>query len=244
MKKQFLPVLLMFLLVLVLSCSKGDTGPSGPTGKTGENVAVLEFQNGVYPSDVYAGTTDAYIESGTPADTNYGSSTSLFIGHYLNFLTDHNDAERFVLKFDLTGFQGQNIKVKKAEITLYTVQCSPTETTMTVTPLELTNSWVETETTWNSRNATEPWALAGGDYLPSPAAGDSVKLEKINEYKIFNINPSIVQKWIDTPENNFGLIFISDTEKIIANRYFGFYSGNYASNLLKRPKLTIYYTLQ
>jgi len=238
--KKFL-FLILSVVVFIMSCSQGDTGPAGTIG---EDIAILEFQEEVSPSHTYIGTMDAYLEGGSYSISNYGTSDYLFIGRYINIIPSHNGAERFLLKFDLTGFQNQKIKVKKAEITLYSPSVSvyPTGTTMTVTPYEITDEWIEDEVTWDDKNSSSTWTSAGGDY--SGVAGNSVKLNDIDKYYIFNINSSIVQKWIDTPEKNHGLIFISDTESIQQSRYFGFYSKDYTGNEYRRPKLTIYYTLQ
>jgi hypothetical protein len=237
MKKNLFIILFINVLLIIVSCSQeGDTGPTGPAG---EDVAVLEFQQGNYPSDAYTGVTDAYLEAGSYSDTNYGNATSLFIGRYV-FLT-HDGAERFVLKFNLNDLQSQHIKVKKAQIILYCSSLFPISTTMTVTPYEVTESWFEGDVTWNSRTNTAPWSVTGGAHVLT-SAGNSVYIDGNYGYKIFNINASVVQKWIDNPGSNYGLIFISDTENIPGNRYAGFYSKDYAT-INYRPKLVIYYTL-
>jgi len=236
MKDKLSFVLLLLPLIFVLSCSQGDVGPTGPTG---EDAAVLQFQSGNYPSDAYTGVTDCYLEGGWAADTNYGTSDYFFIGRYKSGM--HNGEERALLKFDLSELQNQHIKIKKADIILYCYMLRPSSTTITVTPYEVNKYWEETETTWNNSEAGITWVTAGGDYSTTPV-GNSLYIDKSGEYKIFSINPSVVQKWIDNPQNNFGLIFISDTENINENRWAGFYSTD-NSTVSYRPKLVIYYTL-
>ncbi|MCX8093508.1 MAG: DNRLRE domain-containing protein [Candidatus Goldbacteria bacterium] len=238
MRKSVFLILLCCIIVFLFSCTQqGDKGPTGPNG---EDIAILQFQTGRYPSDAYDGVTDAYLESGFYADTNYGSYASFFVGRYVFGL--HNGRERFVLKFDLSELQNQYIKVKKAEIILYCNSGTPSSVTMTVTPYEITKVWEESEVTWNSSETSVAWTTAGGDYVATPA-GSTIYIDKVNEYKIFNINASIVQKWIDNPDNNFGLIFISDTENLSGNWWVGFASKD-NTNINYRPRLVIYYTLK
>lgn len=237
MKVKLFFVLFLLPLIFVLSCSQGDVGP---TGHAGEDAAVLQFQAGNYPSEAYTGVTDCYLEGGNAANTNYGLANYFFVGRYKSGM--HNGKERFLLMFDLSELQNQHINVKKADIILYCYNSDPTSTTITVTPYEVNKYWKENEVTWNNSETGINWTNSGGDYSATPA-GNSLYMDKTGEYKIFSIKPSIVQKWIDNPNNNFGLIFVSDTENIDNNRWFGFYSSNNIA-VSYRPKLVIYYTLK
>lgn len=236
MKKTLLAILAVTALVAILSsCTgKGDPGAAGVAGPTGtDGYLVMEFQNGVMPSSAYAGATDVRIVSDPFEDNNYNAAASMQLGlqvpHY----------KRGIFKFLTNAYLGSGVKVKKAYLTLY---CS---SVVTATPafylLPISGSWIESEATWISATAAAMWSTAGGT-TQTAAVSNNVTVNTASKYYSFEITPSFVQSWIDTPAGNFGVLVRAVDESSSANEAI-FATDNSATPAM-RPKLTIYYTLE
>lgn len=59
----------------------------------------------------------------------------------------------------------------------------------------------------------------------------------------FEITPSIVQSWFETPSQNFGLVIKGTIEDSATANAVAFHPKE-STNPVFRPKLTIYYTVK
>jgi hypothetical protein len=235
MNKKYLYILGLIIFTAVFSSCSGNKGPAGPAGSS---LAVMSFQDGVYPSAAYDGTSDSYVVSGTEADINYGVSDYLYSG----FFSSSSGRERTVIKFDLSALVSQPVTVKSANLILYVSHKSSTAD-FTVSAYKVTNNWVEEEATWNDRAAGVSWTAAGGEYNPA-AVSDSVIMDSVNVYKTFRLDADMVQDWIKNPADNYGVVIISNIENDGFNNWYGFISKNYSVLTSVRPRLTVYYEVE
>ena len=213
------------------SCTKkGDIGPSGASGNSGEEVYTISFQNGLYPESSYSGIEDNRIRSDSP-DTNYGNTTGgLLIGQ------NSSSTYRVLIKFrEMEKYVPENIKIKKAYLVLYSYI---TSSTTTISAYALSSGWDEMTSSWVSRTVTDLWATPGGDFNSSSSVSNSVLLKK-DSYEMLEINPDIIADWLSNTYNNYGLILKANNETV--TNYNGIYLSE-AADILKRPKLILYYT--
>jgi RHS repeat-associated protein/CSLREA domain-containing protein len=105
--------------------------------------SAASLQNG---SLTFTPTDDAYIASGSPT-TNYGSATTL--------QTDASPVKDFLLKFSVTGVNGQT--VTNAKIRLYNVDASTKGGDFY---RAADNDWTESTVTWNNAPASEGSLIA------------------------------------------------------------------------------------
>ena len=210
----------------------------GPAGPAGTNLYEISFQQGMYPDSTYSGCSDTYLEGGTASYENYGTGGNLFFGKY--FVS--NSVERAAVKFDISGLLPAGAKVKKAYIKVYVASSSMSPQAMNASFYEISSNWSEGAASWVSRTAGTPWTAAGGDHA-SAAVSDAQNFSATAVYKSFEITPSVVQKWFDTPALNLGLLLKTDIEaSALTENWFGVRSSNFATASY-RPKLTVYYTL-
>ena len=261
MRKKLLLVLLFFVLsvfaLIMFGCKgdKGDTGATGPTGAPGtpgDSIVSTTFQNGIYPSTGYTNIIDAYIGSDSNESTNTGTEADLPVGYFWSYLLGNTikAKDRAVMKIDTSLLTGQNITVKNAKLTLYVAGYYNTTTT-TVQSLNIAayklkdHQFTESDVTWIKYDSSNNWTNPGGDFDTTPISDKiTITSEKVNTYVSLNLNPSIVQTWIDDPSQNKGIILIADEEGIVTNKmyYVDFASSN-TGVANYRPKLTVYYTL-
>ena len=261
MKKKLLLVLLFFVLsvfaLIMFGCKgdKGDTGATGPTGAPGtpgDSIVSTTFQNGIYPSTGYTNIIDAYIGSDSNESTNTGTEADLPVGYFWFYFSGNTikAKDRAVMKIDTSLLTGQNITVKNAKLTLYVAgyynTTTPTVQSLNIAAYKLKDhQFTESDVTWIKYDSSNNWTNPGGDFDTTPISDKiTITSEKVNTYVSLNLNPSIVQTWIDDPSQNKGIILIADEEGIETNKmyYVDFASSN-TGVANYRPKLTVYYTL-
>jgi hypothetical protein len=227
--KKFITVFVIAGTIFIAqSCStRGPQGPAGPDAAGGYQA--MMFQDGLYPSGLYAGCADTRIESGANADVNYGTYTYLETGY------NGTEYKRALIKFDVTGLPAAAV-VEKAEATLYcgsVATGSPQFAFYRVT----WSDWNETEATWVSSTVSATWPDAGGVYDSSTAT--AYKAPGTGKYISWELDPAMLQDWINNPGNNFGLILISKGNEIGECVF----ASSQAAVAAQRPELTVYYTL-
>ncbi len=231
----------IFLLVIFLSssCQKGDTGTAGITGTSAEDgCLVMQFQEGVFPSTFYAGTSDTRIVSDVSSNLNYGSCSNLEFGY------DVGRIWRVLLKFNVTKINSSAV-VKAAYLTLNGFSVS---NAVDVVVYKVKRNWLEgsgscsgvadIDASWNYYAGTgNSWTTPGGDY--DIATQSEVKTVTTTGYYTIKLNNAMVQEWIQNSSKNYGMIVkaLNETNGYIANR------DKTAADKAQRPKLTVYYTL-
>lgn len=104
-----------------------------------------------------SGTQVVYttLRGGSYADTNQGADLETKTS------TDASVTRRALLKFDTTTIP-VGTAIASAKLTV-TVQSGGATTSRHVTAYQGTDSWDQTQATWNSRRTSQPWSTAGGD---------------------------------------------------------------------------------
>ncbi|HDQ26640.1 MAG TPA: DNRLRE domain-containing protein [bacterium] len=227
-------VVMLGVILLIGACGpKGDPGAAGPSGAG--SFAVINFEHAVFPSTSYTGVYDTCITPDSPAG-NYGDCTSFIVGA----------GYRGLLWFDLDGYVTGNITVKRADLTLYCYSKTAGDTI--VAAYKMLASWTEgndcidTSTagvTWNTRNGTTSWT-AGGPH--DTAASSEAKTVAETGYFTIQLNPALVQGWIDAPDSNYGILLKSSNESPVSS-YINMYT-NEAGTPCNKPRLTLHYTIE
>ncbi|WP_338749320.1 DUF6531 domain-containing protein [Bacillus sp. FJAT-52991] len=108
---------------------------------------------------------------------------------------------------------------------------------------EMNNTWEENRATWQRRTQSALWTNKGGDFnstlLSSQTIGALDTTAAEPQLFKWTIKPEIIQKWMNDPSKNLGLILKATNEN--AATYKKFYSGDYSGKLQYSPKLTITY---
>jgi|ERR1035437_709417 hypothetical protein len=227
-------LLLSAVLSFVLVSCKGDKGSAGPTGPVGS--MSIYFQDLAFPNTSYAGETDAGIASLTPTFV-YGSGCS---DDGVGYDTTYSMGKaRSLIRFDLGSYLVPIPTVTGAKLILNIDQVYGT---ITFKAYELTHAWAlgtncvaaqAGYACWNDYGAAG-WTTAGGDYDPTPVS-DAITVTSPG-YGVLTLNAAIVQKWLNTPATNYGLILIAENETTDQNSiYFN------RSNYTFPPRLTVYY---
>lgn len=190
------------------------------------------FQNSVYPSSTYAGTTDTYISQNAPT-TNYGSAATLLVdGDEPS--TSSKDVSS-ILKWNVSAIPAGST-VTSASISLNVVDPS----TDTYELYEMKRNWSESSATWNQYATGSNWATAGanGSLDRGTTVLGTITASANGAYTI-NLNSSgiaRVQSWINNPAANYGMILMDG-----ANANGLDFSSSEAATASQRPKLTINY---
>jgi hypothetical protein len=174
---------------------------------------------------VLAATADTQIMEGSP-NTNYGGATSLG----MDGDTASGRDKSALLRWNLSGI-GPGTKVSSASVTLAVSNPSLD----TYEAYALRRAWVESEVNWNSYAAGGPWELAGarGSLDRDATAVGSVTPSSTGE-QTFDLPASLVQRWVDDPSSNSGLV-LADT---INTDGADFYSREVSDSSL-HPRLTV-----
>ncbi len=247
LKKSLFFILAVIILCLILFSCKGDPGAAGdkgPAGSAGSSLIVMQFQNGVYPSDAYTGTEDTFI---------INNATSFNNGNCSSFIAANTDCSainsaRGLIKFDVSSIVPSNVTVKKAYLELCMIDGGFPIGFVTH---ELTKSFEEGNScnasgsaSWISATATDAWTTPGGDYNPEPMSNIFNVPASPTTYKVtLELNPSVVQKWISNPAQNYGMIIKSYPEQGEGVCLGARFVSSEDSYLPYRPKLVIYYSL-
>jgi hypothetical protein len=183
---------------------------------------------GAVETESIPSTDDTKIVEATP-DQNFGDAASLVSD--ASKPSGSGKAQSALIKWDLSRI-APGTSVDSASVILTVKNPSP-ESTFEAYALE--RHWVESEATWNAFATGEPWEVAGargsldtraqpvGTITPSEAGEQTLAL-----------SPEVVQRWVDDPSTNKGII-LSDS----SNRNgFAFYSGE-ADTTSLRPRLVV-----
>ena len=241
-KKLAAVVCAVVLGSLVMSCTKGDTGPGGPAGSDGGYV--VSFQEGVQPYASYAGVADTRIANGVYLNGNLGAGQDLYTGSANTALK-----LRFLVKFDLSGVVPATATVSKAYLTVYAGTSRIGN--FNIAAYRMTSQWDEgTKTvytdpadgaTWVSRTASAMWTTQGGDYAASAVSDSPVFPANTGDAVTLSLDAAMVTSWLNSPSTNYGVILIGSQESDTStDNYSAILTSEYTTNLLQRPKLTVY----
>ena len=178
------------------------------------------FQNGMFPSTAYVGTSDTYISKSAPT-INYGSAGTVTISG------PSTAPKRGLLRFDISAVP-LSCKVKSAALVLNITDSAQNGYWI----YEMKRNWSETQATWNQYATGLNWQTAG--------AGGANDRGTVGFGTLFGsglkttvINANYIQQAITAKiPVNFFILFDQYTDSL------GFSSKN-ATTASQRPKLEI-----
>jgi len=195
-------------------------------------------------------TAQADVRSLSPtADTRIGNSIGSNQGT-LDVLSTYNfnNNQRTLLQFDLSALP-TNTTVNSAILVLQRDSAlhNGGDSGKLTYVFRLTNSWVETQVTWNNRSTGNPWATAGSDYVGttgvlnvSPYASNTLNLVDYVSPGIFALSNNVttlVAEWVGGVYTNLGFAVTGEYLNQLV------YHSREASNAALRPALILDFTI-
>lgn len=202
--------------------------PTAPAGSSaGQSVS---FQDGVAPDSRYAGTQDTYVNQNAPGGT-YGAARVAWLTG--GGSTGMRASAQALVRWDVSTIPAGS-EVVSATVTLNTVVASPGEYNV----YEARRAWDEATLTWAS-GRNDSWFGEGAGWSEASAA-------PLGQYRPVAPGPVVidldaagvaaVQRWIDDPSQNFGLVVANSRASTPAN-----FETSEAQVPANRPKLTVTY---
>lgn len=188
------------------------------------------FQQGLYPSLVYSGTTDTSITLYRP-DSAVGEEESLRV------IGRGDGAERILLRFDLADQIPTGSSVLSAKLSLF-AWSRRTFYGLRVSVYGVLRPWDEATATWNRASAAELWASPGCSSVGVDRQGDPTASRFVyftDRFYDWDIT-SLVQQWVDNPATNRGLLLMGQN----VDQEILFRSSEWRVPT-QRPMLTIVY---
>ena len=181
---------------------------------------IFEYQQ--LPDAGYVETYDTYISNGY-SNRNRGSCDDMNVEYMLG-----GTLSRSLIKFRVDGYIPAGATILAAVFQLWIdgsgyLQGDPWD--MNLRLYEITQDWDEgtgicqpvsdtfVSATWNNRN-TSAWAMPGGDYGQPISNFRFIEFAEMGGfgYNEIQLDPSIVQKWLDNPAQNHGFIIKREPE--------------------------------
>jgi hypothetical protein len=201
-----------------------QTPPPPPT----QGPQQIAFQDGLFPSVTYAGTTDTKLNSGSKS-TNYGNAAS--------FEVDGKPDVAALFRWDVSAIPNSSIVVSAA-IELNAI----TATNDNFEVYALQRAWDELSATWNQYAFGSAWTGAGGQGAGDRGTAAMGQLgptsSGIHRIALNEAGVAAVQAWVNQPSRNFGIII----QDYLAADGVQVSSSEAATKSL-RPKLVINYHL-
>lgn len=169
---------------------------------------------------------DTYLNAGNTTG-NYGTTTDLYVGL-------PSGINRSILQFDLSTIPVQS-GIASATFAAYVEFYNANRSTNIH---RITAPWTETGATWASRDGTNAWANAGGDYDATVEA--SFTPSAAGTWNNWTIT-SLVDAWVRGTKANYGLL-VKWADESTGNVGNSYYSSDYTTDPTLRPKLTVTYT--
>ena len=245
----------IFTIVLILvGCEKGPAGPTGPQGPPGAGTPAysLVFENGVYPDTGYLGADPHWLDGSNPNTAQGTGEIRVATG------TTTANVALGLIRFDLSYAVPINATITSAslQLTTKTTTLLPSGSYVfgvhqVIPPPAGQVPWNDAST-WNVVVAPFGWnggssspIAAGVDYNSTPIDTVTVTSGQVNSTQVllaWNINPSLVQVWKNTGNNNFGLLISPEPETNGTLSGFISFWDNTGTNQQK-PKMLVTYTI-
>lgn len=182
-------------------------------------------------SEVVEPADDTKIVTGTYANTNFGVSTTIYVGD-----DPLLDVSRGLIKFVMPAGSGT---ITKVQLLMYKNDQGSSNTT-TIKIHEIQTHWDQGGATWNNRTGADPWSSGGaeGDY--DTTAIESFDVQGYDNWVTVDLcggtadNP-LCRTWSGL---DYTMIMIADNESAVGGT---FWSNDYGTPAL-RPYLLITYT--
>ncbi len=256
-------IYLLIILILSLSqCIKSRNNPYDPDGEnynpTGINQGrtnittvsnIVNTTNGstmiIFQKEVYPGT--GFIEVYDTQLYKLGPTNNY--GKYFQISANSTTTDTYVpslIKFDIKNYISDDAEIVKAYLQLYYI-ASTWNNKKEIGLYKVTHYWTEGTNTsggkavngasWNTYNGTNNWSEPGGNYENSPIA-TSVLSNNVNSWITWDLPASLVQEWINTPEQNYGL-YLKYTS--VSEQNAKAFASSDNSTIYHRPKLVVYF---
>ena len=173
---------------------------------------------------------DAYVASGPNwRDNPRGKSGGLFVGYEAGIW--NLNKTRSLLHFDLSSL-GNNIRITRAELRLYYTYALYLQENeqLRLKAYPLTAPWNEETVTWNTQPPYDSQHLMGQTDVST----------QVGTWITWNLDPNVVQDWIQHPNRNYGILLLSARENTKEVRLRQFVARDY-NDATKHPRLVIEY---
>ncbi|MBI2105960.1 DNRLRE domain-containing protein [Candidatus Woesearchaeota archaeon] len=159
-------------------------------------LAVTSYQ---YNSSNSSGI-DTYLKGGVFSGQNYGSQTELIVGQ-----TAASSHRSLFLFENITDDIVSTDTIQNATLEFFVFSVT-SSTSITVNLHRVTNSWNESEATYDDRGTGVAWDAAGGDYEAAPIFSTEIGA---TGWYTFNLT-ALVQGWVNGSYTNNGLLLVAD----------------------------------
>lgn len=244
--------LLVFNLMVLAGCQKGDSGPTGPQGPQGGNTNAFStaFASGVYPDSGYAGNLPHWIDGGA-VNTAPGTG-EIRVG---TGSTTAN-VQLGLIRFDLSYGVPINATITACSLQMTTKTTSSLSAgTYSFGVHQMTGpfgvNW-NASATWNVAFTGLGWdggssaaIAAGPNYNSSPLDSVSVTSIQINGNQVllgWNIPASLAQTWVNPSNPNYGLLISTEPQTSSTLSGYSSFWDNTGNNQQK-PKMLVTYTI-
>jgi hypothetical protein len=255
---------------------EGPSGPTGPGGTAGSVAFVFQdggaptahyagtqdtYISSQYPTRNY-GNGLSYLAY-YPGQIEVGHAPGSYV-------------ERGLLRFDLSEIVPLGGTVTSGYLVLYAASCGGEPTIGVYTLTQAWDEGTGDGTTdgyanWQNSLPWEAWTTVGGSFEPALLDSESMSLgfpkrseidalalelihlgseqilaEDVPKYCVFTIPASVVQHWIEEPDENYGFLLKSVDETIAWGDPGGgaaLFTGREWTTGSQRPKLIVYYRL-
>ncbi len=225
---------------MLLKFAIENTGNQNKTFGSKENattankpvLSVTYTTTGTSGSIVLDATDDSYSYEG--GKTTIWNPDDNYVG---NFTAASATRMNDMLKFPVNGSTlPAGSHLTSSSLTLSVSSTSLPVGGMTVSAYEITQDWLESQMTWNNRKTATPWTTPGGTFNATVQASATVlPASASSTWGLTNL----VQGWITTPANNFGVL-LKDPGNQIANAYYLTYYDKDVNTIASlKPKLTL-----
>lgn len=186
---------------------------------------------------------DTYMQSGTNANNNFGSSQTFGVG----CVATTDSKVRGLIQFDLSSIPS-DAQISKADLKLYYLTGGNTSALMDVSIHKVNRNWLEgtgngTATsdgaTWNKYDGVTAWTSSGGEFNAIPESTQRMA-NATSGFYTWDIK-NLTQSWITGTPNHGILIKGSIESNTTTPTFRQFYSSEY-SNINYKPQLVVTYT--
>jgi hypothetical protein len=196
---------------------------------------VLSFQNGVFPTPAYTGTTDTWLEQENPTAT-HGNDTTINLD-IRRTDSNANTAAWALIEFDVSAIPPGSA-VESAVITLNITNTS----SATFGVYASLREWSEAAANWNVYAPGQTWQPPGG---AGPADRGTTVLGTFNpsaqgalSITLSAEGRALVESWIDDPNDNHGVMLHGSGTDFDGTQF----TSSESTNAANRPRLTVAYS--
>jgi endonuclease/exonuclease/phosphatase family metal-dependent hydrolase len=174
----------------------------------------------------------ATLRGGTYANTNIGTLLET------RKASDMTYERRALLKFDTQSTIPAGSAVTSATLTMVVKSASPAPSRR-IAVYQVTQSWTETETTWNVRRSSESWTTKGGDY------GTQIAVQPVSNVAgsrvTFDVTP-LVRSAVSGAlgSSRYTRIALVDLDAPTSDSYRAYYTPS-DTTVANRPTLSVTY---